>query len=154
MKKTTLITIIIAVVVIAVGGFVIANMNSDGDNDNPPTSSTQSQDTGSTSNTGDTSSQGSSQTPENNVTQQDEVEIEDSAFKPASITVKKGTTVKWTNKDDIQHNVAPDEQSDAFKGSPMLSKGDSYSFTFNTVGTYSYHCTPHPFMKGTVTVTE
>lgn len=82
------------------------------------------------------------------------VSIEDFAFKPASITVKKGTKVTWTNKDTARHTVTPDEASDAFKGSELLDQGQSYSFTFDTVGTYTYHCQPHPNMKGTVTVTE
>lgn len=84
-----------------------------------------------------------------------EVFMQDFAFTPAEMTVKKGTTVTWTNKDDAKHDVAPDQESESFKSSPnLLAKGESYSFTFNTVGTYSYHCTPHPYMKATVEVTE
>lgn len=82
------------------------------------------------------------------------VEIENMAFKQNNISVKKGTTVTWTNKDDVQHNINPDQPSDSFKGSELLNKGETYSFTFDTAGTYTYHCTPHPFMKGTITVTE
>lgn len=84
----------------------------------------------------------------------DEVEIEDMAYRPANITVKKGTTVTWTNKDEVRHDVRPDEESDAFQGSELLAKDERYSFTFNTPGTYSYHCSPHPHMTGTVTVIE
>jgi amicyanin len=83
------------------------------------------------------------------------VAISNYAFSPASLTVKKGTTVTWTNQDDVKHDVVLDDGQPA--GGPngsLLGKGQSYSFTFNTVGTYHYHCDPHPFMKASVTVTE
>jgi len=82
------------------------------------------------------------------------VDIKDFKFLPSKITVKKGTTVTWTNQDSIRHDVTPLEMSNAFKGSELLGKGESYSYTFNSVGTYNYKCTPHPFMKGTVEVIE
>ena len=84
----------------------------------------------------------------------DKVTIKDFAYVPATITVKKGTKVTWTNQDSTRHDVTPDSESDNFKASELLSKGESYSFTFNTAGTYTYHCGPHPQMKGTVIVTE
>lgn len=83
-----------------------------------------------------------------------EMDIAGSAYQKPDITVKKGTTVVWTNQDSIQHDVTPDEESDAFTGSELLSRGQSYNFTFDTVGTFTYHCTPHPFMTGSVTVVE
>lgn len=82
------------------------------------------------------------------------VTIENYAYSPASIRVKKGTTVTWTNQDSVKHDVMPDKPSDDFKASDLLAKGESYSFTFNTVGTYSYYCSPHPYMKATVEVVE
>jgi amicyanin len=84
----------------------------------------------------------------------DMVEIKDFAFSPAAITVKKGTKVTWTNKDSTQHNISPDTETADFKASELLAQGESYSVTFNTVGTFSYHCTPHPYMKASVIVTE
>jgi amicyanin len=84
----------------------------------------------------------------------DTVEIKDFAFSPAAITVKKGTKVTWTNKDSTQHNISPDTETADFKASELLAQGESYSVTFNTVGTFSYHCTPHPYMKASVIVTE
>lgn len=81
-----------------------------------------------------------------------EVEINNFKFCPETITVKAGTTVTWTNNDTTQHDVKPDQESDAFRGSDLLARGDSYSFTFNTPGTYTYICSPHPYMKGTVIV--
>ncbi len=84
----------------------------------------------------------------------DKVTIADFAFSPAKISVKKGSTVTWTNQDSVKHNISPDNASDDFKASELLGKGESYSFTFNKVGTYTYHCTPHPTMKASVEVTE
>lgn len=85
------------------------------------------------------------------------VEIKDFAYTPANLTVKKGTTVVWTNQDSINHNVVSD--ADAPAGGPpstadLLSKGQSFSFMFDTVGTFRYHCTPHPNMKGVIEVVE
>lgn len=82
------------------------------------------------------------------------VEISDFAFSPATIRVKKGTTVTWTNRDDAGHDITPTSGADDFKASELLSKGESYSFTFNTVGSYGYKCSPHPYMKGVVEVVE
>lgn len=78
------------------------------------------------------------------------VTISGSAYHPASISVKKGTKVVWTNKDDMPHTVTG---TGAFH-SPTLGPGKSYSFTFTKTGTFSYHCKIHPFMHGTVVVTE
>lgn len=82
------------------------------------------------------------------------VEISDFAFSPATIRVKKGTTVTWTNRDDAGHDITPTSGADDFKASELLSKDESYSFTFNTVGSYEYKCSPHPYMKGVVEVVE
>lgn len=80
------------------------------------------------------------------------VTISDFAFSPASITVKKGTTVTWTNQDSVAHTVTSD--SGNMLDSPLFSEGETFSFTFNQTGTFTYHCTPHPQMKGTVVVTQ
>jgi plastocyanin len=82
------------------------------------------------------------------------VSIKDFAFSPASMTIKKGTTVTWTNEDDVAHTVTPDAQTPNFQGSGSLSQGESYSFTFDEAGTYDYHCQPHPNMTATVVVTD
>jgi len=71
-----------------------------------------------------------------------------------SITVKKGTTVTWTNEDDAMHDVTPDTETADFKASELFGKGESHKVTFNTVGSYPYHCSPHPYMKGMVEVIE
>lgn len=80
-----------------------------------------------------------------------EVEIEDFAFVPGTITIKAGTTVTWTNKDNVGHTATSD---DGVFDSGMLGKGSSYSYTFTTAGTYGYFCTPHPYMVATIVVTE
>jgi len=79
------------------------------------------------------------------------VDIAGYAFSPSALTVKKGTTVTWTNRDTAPHTVTGDNGGPA---SGELKNGGTYSYTFNTTGTFAYHCTVHPSMKATVTVTE
>lgn len=81
------------------------------------------------------------------------VTIQNFAFTPASITVKKGTTVTWTNKDSAAHTVTENDGKDG-PASSDVNSGQTYSFTYNSVGTFQYHCSIHPSMTGTVTVTE
>lgn len=80
------------------------------------------------------------------------VSIKNFAFNPATVTVKKGTTVTWTNEDSASHTVTSDSGSVLQRES--LSSGKSFSFTFNIVGNFPYHCSIHPNMQGTITVTE
>jgi plastocyanin len=77
------------------------------------------------------------------------VAIKGFAFSPATVSVKKGGKVTWTNTDSVQHNIVANDGS---FGSALLAKGASYSFTFNTAGAFTYFCGPHPNMKGTVVV--
>lgn len=79
------------------------------------------------------------------------VAIQNFAFSPTSITIKKGDTVVWTNKDSVTHNVIG---SSGGPSSSSIGAGETYSFTFNNVGTFSYHCSIHPSMVGTVVVTQ
>jgi plastocyanin len=78
------------------------------------------------------------------------VGIDNFTFNPQAVTVKAGTTVTWTNKDDIPHGIAA--TNNAFKRSPALDTDDSFSFTFTTPGTYQYFCYIHPHMTGTIVV--
>jgi plastocyanin len=78
------------------------------------------------------------------------VAIKGFAFSPASITVKVGTTVTWTNSDQDAHTVTA--TGGAF-GSQALDTGKAFTFTFTKAGTYNYLCTIHPFMTATVVVT-
>jgi amicyanin len=80
----------------------------------------------------------------------DAVHIKNFAFSPATITVKAGSTVVWTNDDAIQHDVTFDGGGIT---SSVLNHSDTFSHTFPTAGTYHYICSIHPFMHGTVVVT-
>lgn len=82
------------------------------------------------------------------------VTYKDFSVVPKSIKIKKGTTVTWTNQDSAKHDVTPTKETEEFKASELFGKGETYSVTFNTVGTYSYFCSPHPYMKGTIEVIE
>ena len=79
------------------------------------------------------------------------VSIRNFAFAPQQISVKAGTKVTWTNNDSTAHTVTSD--SGAFS-SGTLNPGSSFSFVFNTPGTFSYHCSIHPSMTATVVVTQ
>jgi plastocyanin len=79
----------------------------------------------------------------------DAVTIRNFAFGPQVVTVTLGTTVHWTNQDSEAHTVTSD--AGAFN-SPVLQPGAGFSFTFTKPGTYSYHCSIHPFMTGKVVV--
>lgn len=74
------------------------------------------------------------------------------AFIPAEVTVAPGTQVVWVNCED-QASLGHTSTSDGgVWDSPLLTRGDTYDRVFTDVGDFPYHCTPHPFMKGTVTV--
>jgi plastocyanin len=78
-----------------------------------------------------------------------EVFIQNMAFKPGTITVTVNTTINWTNKDGLDHTVT--SNTGLFDSGIMKSNG-TYSYKFTSAGTYSYHCTIHPTMTGTVQV--
>src|SRR5258707_6796459 len=77
------------------------------------------------------------------------VTIDNFVFSPERLTVKVGTTVTWTNHDDIPHTVAAKER--AFK-SKVMDTDESFAFTFATPGEYTYFCSFHPHMTGTIVV--
>jgi plastocyanin len=79
------------------------------------------------------------------------VTINNYKFTPKSIAVKPGTTITWHNKqDDDDHTVTADDGS--FDTGVIKHAGGSASLTFDTEGTFAYHCTIHSFMHGTVVV--
>lgn len=80
----------------------------------------------------------------------DQVTIDNFAFAPATLTVKAGTTVTWTNRDEEPHTVAA---SDGSFHSPGMGTGATYSHAFPTAGKFDYVCSIHPMMHGTVVVT-
>jgi plastocyanin len=79
------------------------------------------------------------------------VKIDNFTFSPPRLVVKAGTTVTWTNGDDIPHTVAA--SSKEFR-SKALDTDDKFSFTFMTPGSYGYFCSLHPHMTGTIVVEE
>ncbi|MGB6349984.1 MAG: cupredoxin family copper-binding protein [Pseudolabrys sp.] len=76
------------------------------------------------------------------------VKIGNFTFGPQETKVKAGTTVTWTNEDDIPHTVVSPNN---FR-SKALDSDDKFSFTFTTPGTYKYFCSLHPHMTGTIVV--
>ena len=77
------------------------------------------------------------------------VSIDNFTFKDPLVTVKPGTTVTWTNADDIPHTIVARDGS--FK-SKVLDTGDRFSFTFAKPGQFGYFCSIHPHMTGTIVV--
>jgi plastocyanin len=85
----------------------------------------------------------------NSVMSKNSVAIQGYAYSPSTLTIQKGANVTWKNEDSVQHDVVSD--SSAFS-SPLLNRGETYTHQFNSAGSFSYHCSPHPFMKGTIIV--
>jgi plastocyanin len=79
------------------------------------------------------------------------VSIQNFAFSPATVTVKAGTTITWTNRDQDAHTVT--SMPGGSFHSPTLNTGQSFQYTFITPGRFDYLCTIHPFMTATVMVT-
>jgi plastocyanin len=83
----------------------------------------------------------------------DEVWMQNTAFNPSTITVDAGTTITWTNKDNMTHTATSGTPGnpDGIFNSGNMGQNATFSFTFNTAGTYSYYCMPHSStMHGTV----
>ena len=78
-----------------------------------------------------------------------EVKIDNFSFGPAALTVPVGTTVTWTNRDDIPHTVV---STDGVFKSKVLDTDEKFTFTFSKAGTYPYFCSIHPKMTGKVIV--
>jgi plastocyanin len=78
-----------------------------------------------------------------------EVKIDNFSFGPATLTISVGTTVTWTNRDDIPHTVV---SNDGVFKSKVLDTDEKFSFTFSKPGTYPYFCSIHPKMTGKVVV--
>src|SRR5438132_1250978 len=78
-----------------------------------------------------------------------EVKVDNFSFSPQTITIAAGTTVIWTNRDDIPHTVVSD---DKFFKSKVLDTDEKFSFTFDKPGTFGYFCSIHPKMTGKIVV--
>jgi amicyanin len=77
------------------------------------------------------------------------IKIDNFTFTPATVTVAAGSTIRWTNRDDIPHNVVSEDKS--FK-SKAMDTDEQFSYTFTKPGTYSYFCSIHPKMTGKIVV--
>jgi plastocyanin len=77
------------------------------------------------------------------------VKIDNFVFGPQAITVPVGTTVTWTNSDDIPHTAV---STDGVFKSKVMDTDEKFSYTFTKPGTYSYYCSVHPKMTGQVVV--
>jgi plastocyanin len=78
-----------------------------------------------------------------------EVKIDNFSFGPETIKVSVGTTVTWTNRDDIPHTVV---STDGMFKSEVRDTDERFSYTFTKAGTYAYFCSVHPKMTGKVVV--
>ncbi len=78
------------------------------------------------------------------------VNISGFAFSPSTLTISAGDTVTWTNMDSASHTITSDSGTEL--ASSSISNGGTYSHTFNTKGTFGYHCSIHTTMKGTIVV--
>lgn len=100
---------------------------------------------------------GNNNTSSNNMPMQDQnqttsiegssISIQNFAFSPKTLTISKGVAVNWTNNDSAPHQI----KSDTFD-SKILNKGETFSFTFENVGTFDYSCAIHPSMTGKIIV--
>ena len=78
-----------------------------------------------------------------------EVKIDNFSFGPGTLTVPVGTTVTWTNRDDIPHTVV---STDGVFKSKLMDTDEKFSYTFSKPGTFPYFCSIHPKMTGKVVV--
>ena len=92
----------------------------------------------------------SNQTSSQDAVASNNVSINNYLFSAATVKVSAGSTVTWTNQDDVHHTVTID--SGTGPNSQPFSKGQTFSYKFEKAGTYKYHCSIHPEMHGTVIV--
>jgi len=149
MSKTILGILLAVVSVGLIGGIVYTNNKND-DTGHASSSAHSDSETPHPEDNAETTEQAATSEPAG----ANAIEIKDYTYGPKTIKVKVGETVTWTNQDSVKHDITPDTESADFKASELLGKGESYSFTFTKAGTYSYKCSPHPYMKATVEVTE
>jgi plastocyanin len=83
---------------------------------------------------------------------QNTIEIKDFAFNPQTITVKSGQTITWINRDEEPHTVVSVEKQ--FKKSSALDTDQTFTITAGAPGTYTYFCSVHPKMTGTIVVVK
>lgn len=86
---------------------------------------------------------------ESAVTEKQAITIENYSYSPANLVIKAGETVTWTNKDSVAHTAT---SNDGAFDTGLIGQNETASVTFDTSGTFSYHCTPHPQMQATIIV--
>ncbi len=153
-KKKMVIIMVVVLVLLAVAGALVFSMSgNDGDKDEAPAKPSQNQEapaqTDATEPSTDTTTDSDAQSGEVAVS------ISNFVYTPGTLTVKKGSTVTWTNNDSVAHTVTSDSESPkSGLDSELFGKGETFEFTFNEVGVFKYHCAPHPSMTASVEVVE
>ncbi len=139
-NKNIIIGLVVVVIIAVIAAIGISGSKKNANDNTPDTqpSSSSSASSGSTANAVATMA----------------VNIKNYMFEPMAIKVKVGDSVTWTNQDGVKHNVVADKPSADAPNGPLIAKGETYSFTFKKAGTYTFHCMPHPYMHGTVVVTQ
>jgi plastocyanin len=84
--------------------------------------------------------------------QQNRIEIKDFAFNPQTLTVKSGEKITWINRDEEPHTVV--SVGKKFKKSTALDTDETFTITADAPGTYTYFCSVHPKMTGTIVVVK
>ena len=87
---------------------------------------------------------------DSNSSKQNRIEIKDFAFNPQTLTVKSGEKITWINRDDEPHTVVSVQKQ--FKKSSALDTDETFTITAGAPGTYTYFCSVHPKMTGTIVV--
>mgnify|MGYP001404298828 CR=1 FL=1 len=136
MKKMLFVVLAIAIIVIA-GILLLPKNNNNAQNVTPTPTIADNQNSGVTPSVVDTSTSPKTY----NVT------IENFAFLPSNLIIKKGETVNWTNLDTAPHQI----KETSFEGG-VITTGQSYSHTFDSTGSFSYYCNIHTTMKGRIVV--
>jgi plastocyanin len=143
MKKLSLVAAVVIVALAAGGGWYLVAKNHKSASSSTSTKASHRYPWDSSS------SQAASQNPQAT----NAVTIQNFVFNPIAITVKKGTTVTWTNKDHVPHTVTETDGKTG-PGSAVIAPGATYTFTFSATGTYHYHCSIYQKTTGKVTVTD
>jgi plastocyanin len=84
-----------------------------------------------------------------------DVQVEDFSYKPATVRVRLGDTVRWTQRDAFPHSVTttnPEPDQPGGFDKPLVAIGETVEVKITSAGTISYFCRPHPYMKGTIEV--
>lgn len=139
MNKT--ITAVVIVIILALGGWAIFGRGNKSNNSIYGSNNTSSSPASNQSNNSGTQNQAAGS-----------VSIRNMMFTPSQITVAKGSKVTWTNNDSVTHTVVDDLSNVGGPNSGDIAPGATYSFTFNKAGSYQYHCSIHPSMRGTIVV--